>query len=1193
MILPRRTTLAVALSLALGATASVASATTPVIAALPSVESIDAARGNASLLILRAGIFDPVTQHLETQPMGAAPAGDSAYAIVQFHPDALRARKDLAAKGIEFLAYVPNNAYFVRLNGQSLDRLREDPAVRWAGRYTPEMKLDPSLWTASRANSPALQADGRYELMIEGFSGVPSARIQAAIERSVPQVEITMRSERADAAPYVRARVEAADLDALIQAATATDGVAFVSPWREPHTMNAGGIGALQGNLTGACTGSGPICGPTPLFDQGITGSGQIAAVADSGTTPNAAWFATIDKGDGPHTAVTFADDPAPVPPAIGALYPDNKIIGYWNQPGGTVSYDYVSGHGTHTSGTVVGDAAGTFGANTFLAATPYLANHDLADGMAPGAQLLMQDIGGNSSTSVIVQDFEGTLLQAAAVGAYVHNNSWGSDNNAQYTPQDANVDRATRKDEHLLVVISAGNDVSGPMAVGNPGVAKNALTVAALGHAGSLAKASYSNAGPTADGRMKPDVAAPGSSTISARNSTAANPVTDTVLEPQTRGMSGTSMASPTMAGNAVLVRQYFADGFYPRGFPYMAASGDRIFADGFDGELPPDLPGVLADAMEPTGAVLKAVILNSTVPTTSPATFPNTGTGWGRPWLDSNLWFKNTIDDGDDSRRLRVFERTNAAGMETGDVHEYVIQNVEGGSEFRATLTWYDPPAAPGAASTLINNLDLEVVGPGGTYLGNVFSGNESVTGGSADTKDTVEQVRLTAPSAGTYTIRVKATSVPGTGETGSDRQGYGLAVSGRFAIPDPVAAPAPQAIANATNGTSGIGIDADPVSGAQSYQLYRADNTDCATARPGDFHLVAHGTTLPLVDTRSQGGYQYAYKLRAIKGDIEGEASACIDVVSNDECTLRPDFDTASLIGDGSNASCAVNLSWAAATSNCPAASTVTYTVERDNTDPYFGSPFTIATGLTAPSFSDTDVSTDVHRYYRVRAVDAAGNASQSSRVLNITTSGEDGPDPGSFLDDVDNRTYMELGTPWQITSTAASQGFYSYHSSADGEVYPDNSCYGMETPALTLTAGAVLSFQARYDIEYQWDGAVMEISTDGGASWTDLPPDGGYPSSLSQTQNPPINGCGYPASQGAFNGVSTASSNSDPNNGSAAAVFKPFTRDLSAYVGQTVKIRWRMATDPAVGYDGFFLDNVRIDGAPGSGDYTCTP
>src|SRR5690606_26743570 len=76
MILPRRTTLAVALSLALGATASVASATTPVIAALPSVESIDAARGNASLLILRAGIFDPVTQHLETQPMGAAPAGD-------------------------------------------------------------------------------------------------------------------------------------------------------------------------------------------------------------------------------------------------------------------------------------------------------------------------------------------------------------------------------------------------------------------------------------------------------------------------------------------------------------------------------------------------------------------------------------------------------------------------------------------------------------------------------------------------------------------------------------------------------------------------------------------------------------------------------------------------------------------------------------------------------------------------------------------------------------------------------------------------------------------------------------------------------------------------------------------------------------------------------------------------------------
>jgi len=209
-----------------------------------------------------------------------------------------------------------------------------------------------------------------------------------------------------------------------------------------------------------------------------------------------------------------------------------------------------------------------------------------------------MQDIGPDDPSSVIAQDFEGTLQQAYSGGARIHSDSWGSSTAGAYASDDVNVDRATNKSEGLFVVIAAGNDVAGAMATGSPGNSKNSVTVAALGHAGSLVKAGFSNAGPTADGRMKPDLAAPGTSTISAHNS--ASPITTTITAPTTLSESGTSMATPTVAGNAVLMRQFFADGFYPR--------GEKTTGDEFN----------------PTGAVIKAVLLNGTRQTTTPSAFP-----------------------------------------------------------------------------------------------------------------------------------------------------------------------------------------------------------------------------------------------------------------------------------------------------------------------------------------------------------------------------------------------------------------------------------------------------------------------------------------------------------------------------------------------------------------------------------------
>jgi hypothetical protein len=87
-----------------------------------------------------------------------------------------------------------------------------------------------------------------------------------------------------------------------------------------------------------------------------------------------------------------------------------------------------------------------------------------------------------------------------------------------------------------------------------------------------------------------------------------------------------------------------------------------------------------------------------------------------------------------------------------------------VTGGAEpLKATLAWTDFPSTPAAGINLNNDLDLIITGPGGTFLGNVFSGGASTTGGTADRRNTVEQVLLSSPAAGTYTVTVRSFNVP----------------------------------------------------------------------------------------------------------------------------------------------------------------------------------------------------------------------------------------------------------------------------------------------------------------------------------------------------------------------------------------------------------------------------------------------
>lgn len=1132
----RRNPLGIALAAAL-ASASVGAQ--PALRAVaphqPDLQTLEQAQHDTHLLLTRAGVYDPSWQRLDARSIGLPEAAGSRYALLQFEAGAEAPLKWMAERGIEALEYLPHHAWRVRLNGYTLEALTAERSLRFAGPEPSALRIDPSLWPAERSGVLGRNdVGGRIELLLH--RGESTDRARAAVAKLAPGLKWIETGGDA-LQPWLLFEASAStehEIDALLK----VEAIAWIGPAPRAEVRNQNALGPMQGNNTTAIAG-------TPLFARGILGTGQIIAVADSGLDRNEDWFTDIDFGDGqgPRRFVTPADSPAL--PNIGATHPLAKVFAYWVQPGAT-AYDnnnrctpqsaLTGFHGTHVSGTVAGDRG------TSSTPLPPGALQEVGDGMAPNAQILFQDIGNDPSGCLAISNLQGTLTQAHTGGARVHNNSWGSDSGGAYTGSDLSVDAASRRLRELLVVIAAGNSGSATNTIGSPGNSKNGLTVGALGNGNAVTVASFSSRGPTDDNRVKPDIVAPGSSTVSAAGDTNNS---ETVEAGVTSSKSGTSMASPTITGSAALARQYFADGFYPR--------GARTPADGFSISAP----------------LLKAVLLNSTRVIEQAGNWPNNNFGWGRLWLEHSLYFNSVLPGGTaDARRMRLFERLDDAGLLTGESHEYTIANVAAGQELRFTLTWFDPAGSLGAAVTLVNDLDLEVVGPDSSvYRGNVFTAGVSTTGGNADRRNTVEQVRFSAPVAGSYTVRVRGFNVPGDASTGDLRQGYGLAVSGAFGLPDAPALPAPAGISIADNGLAGVSIGFAAVAGAQGYQLYRADGT-CATADPARFRMVGHGAGTPLADPTSIGGYSYAWKVRAVGGDVEGDLSTCIDAVSAAECTLAPTFSLADAVVDANRDVCGVELGWTAAVSRCPLAPSMSYRIERSQR-PDFQTSTVLAETHTGLNFVDSTVLPDQAYFYRLSAADANGNRRSDPTVLAATPSPASGPSAVGFLDNVDQRSYARLEAPWQF-STTASDGNFSYHNAPDGSNYASNTCASLTLPALTLGPGASLQYKARFAIEADWDGVVSQISTDGGQTWASLPPDGGFPGSFAGTGNPPINACGFPASQGAFSGSSNGQ-------------FQTFTSNLASFAGQSVLIRWVFSSDPAAEEPGFYLDEIRIDSA----------
>jgi serine protease AprX len=250
-----------------------------------------------------------------------------------------------------------------------------------------------------------------------------------------------------------------------------------------------------------------PIIRAPLVWDAGDTGQGVKVAVVDTGIDPEHADFA------GRIVAVTDF---------TGEGTADNN------------------GHGTHVAGIIAGSGAASDGQYR---------------GVAPGASLMAAKVLKGDGTG-LMSDVMAGIEWAVQQGAQVINLSLGG----PPTPCDgsdalsATCDAAVQAG--VVVCVAAGNSGPSARSVGSPGCARQVITVGAAVASPTDYDtiADFSSRGPTADGRVKPDVALPGVDIAAARarGTSMGRPINDFYTQ-----ASGTSMATPHASGVAALILQ------------------------------------------------------------------------------------------------------------------------------------------------------------------------------------------------------------------------------------------------------------------------------------------------------------------------------------------------------------------------------------------------------------------------------------------------------------------------------------------------------------------------------------------------------------------------------------------------------------------------------------------------------------
>ena len=717
-------------------------------------------------LRLVLGNVDPLVTAPETMLSAEWRTNSSRSATTQYYIVQLTGpihdthKTTLQDMGVKLLDYIPHFSYVVQMSPETKPLVEALSIVRWVGNFSPGFRVDPQLMSESDS------ADLPQKFLVTSF---PDAD-QANIAQQIAQAGASISEQHQDQWSGIFV-IEATY--AQLATLASIEGVQWIEPAPQVELF-----GEIATDLTGVTQ---VWDAPTPL---GLHGTGQLIAVADTG----------IDNG---------SIDPAVLHEDFEDGSGKSRIDAIYDRSGDGAQD--ASWHGTHVAGIAVGNGARSGSSPTTHQYTGYSA------GVAPEARLVFQAIARDNGTitgipvgslSYLFKEAYENLSGSAPV--YIHSNSWGSPIlQGIYDSQARQIDEYSWQNPEFTILFSAGNNgkdsngdgITDLGSIATPSTAKNAITVGSSENYRPLNGTKSDNPaevfatsgrGPTADGRIKPDLVAPGTEIKSVASGF--------VYAFDYVSGTGTSMATPHVAGAVGLLRQHFTNLNHT-----------------------------------PTSALLKGMLVNGakdlwTEPKNNVgASRPTPHGGWGR--LDvaqtlgigvdgGTMWWDNNASDSS--------HQTTPIG--TGESAEYVIQVKNSAIPLHITLAWTDYPGSTLTNGALVNDLDLQLIAPDGT----IYYPNNANPGDIADNDDHVNNlvgIDVANPSEGTYTIVVKGYNVP------QGPQPYALVAGGGLQLLSSTSEPVATFSTNVTGagsyaiGNSGLNLNVLSGSGLVTVYLHSA--------------------------------------------------------------------------------------------------------------------------------------------------------------------------------------------------------------------------------------------------------------------------------------------------------------------------------------------------------------------------------